>query len=594
MESLLKEDKHSSIKNRIVYFYFNLTRKTNTEYLEELSKELDDMISTIIYEKNLCELEKNEKRRWYEYLCGLYKLVIQTRDMVYGKGERDLTYMMLVVWYKYFPVLSIYALNLMLHNISDSGVFTSYGSWSDIKYFCGYFMRDSVKLIDDNKKKELLNTVIELMNHQIDEDRRKWNSYMENYLSERSKNPMSLTTRPYGREIMSLACKWVPREKSKYGWLYEYFVVEWFRNDSPHLLTKDGKKILPKYETDCKRRYRKMVSILNKELDTVQVKQCKGEWNDIEPDCVPLVTLIKQRNAFCNNKNIENQDRKNCSETFEDYYKEDFQYRKKEKTVCQKQINISELIKIGLNVLKEKESEILYNKRTDSILDWVNSKWEELVNTFGKYEKDVSMIPIMDICWNLDDFTRNKMLGVAILLSQLSIGEFVISGQKPEVISAKKDEKLVDILKKVYYLLNHITDASLNRTYDFIYEGVMSIPCSKHIEVSNFTFVLLSDFNSEKDYTYLYDKLNNYSWCGVEPYFIYWNIGDNNINNVVDLHGKHKTIISGDSMGIFDYFFRYGIHGIKHISSYEYLGEILNHPRYKKVGEFANEFFTRM
>jgi hypothetical protein len=150
---LLKTNIHTLIKKRIVYFFFNLTRKSNIEYLHELSRELDDIIGTIVRErKNVLDSDKLEILKWNEYLCGLYKLIAQTRDMVYGKGERELTYMMLLVWYKYFPVLSIYALRLMTQNIKDSGLFSSYGSWSDIKYFCGYFIRDDVVVIDEQKK----------------------------------------------------------------------------------------------------------------------------------------------------------------------------------------------------------------------------------------------------------------------------------------------------------------------------------------------------------------------------------------------------------------------------------------------------------
>jgi hypothetical protein len=578
---LVKTDIHTIIKKRVIYFYFNLTRKTDNTNISELSNELDDIMSIIIRERS--NLEKNEKRVWNEYLCGLYKLIGQTRDMVYGKGERELTYMMLLVWYKYFPLLAVYAVRLITQNVSDSGLFSSYGSWSDIKYFCGYFMRDDVVVIDINKKQELLNTVIALMNVQIDQDRRNWNTHMEKYLADRSVNQMTLTQRPYGREVMSLACKWVPREKSKYGWLYDFFVVEWFRNISPQLLTHDGNKILPKYETNCKRKYRKMISLLNKELGTVQIKQCNGQWSDIEPDSVPIVTLIKQRNAFCSNKsnkkNVKNMDRTECSETFMQYYNEDFKDRKIERNVLQRcDINIGELVKMALNLCENDGSR---GNVDSSMINWVNKKWDSLVKSFDKYEKNVCMIPIVDICWEVDEVSRNKMIGVAILLSQHSIGHFIISGQNSQVISTEKTESLVEILQKIKYSLCHLTFSDLDKTYEMVYHGVMSIPYTKHEDISGFTFVLLSDFSSNKKYTKLYNKLTGYKWCGLDPYFVYWNIGGKNLTHSdmekdnMELDGKNKTIVSGDSMGLFDYFFKYGVYGVKNISSYEYLWRII-------------------
>ena len=54
----------------------------------------------------------------------LYRLIAHTRDITNGLGERDLTYAMICVWYRYHPVLAIKALRFIVTSI---GI----GSWAD-------------------------------------------------------------------------------------------------------------------------------------------------------------------------------------------------------------------------------------------------------------------------------------------------------------------------------------------------------------------------------------------------------------------------------------------------------------------------------
>ena len=39
-------------------------------------------------------------------LVTLLKILVQTRDIVDGKGEYDLAYMQILVWYNYYPTLA--------------------------------------------------------------------------------------------------------------------------------------------------------------------------------------------------------------------------------------------------------------------------------------------------------------------------------------------------------------------------------------------------------------------------------------------------------------------------------------------------------
>ena len=66
-------------------------------------------------------------------------MTLNTRDCA-AKGERDLTYMMLKVWYDYKPEIAFYIFETIMLNTELK---EPLGSWKDIKYLCNY-----LRLID--------------------------------------------------------------------------------------------------------------------------------------------------------------------------------------------------------------------------------------------------------------------------------------------------------------------------------------------------------------------------------------------------------------------------------------------------------------
>jgi hypothetical protein len=70
----------------------------------------------------------------------LYLMIPYCRDVIRGKGERDVAYKMIYAFYQVFPVLAIKALHL-LFRVRDG--LPMVGSWCDIKYFCVFIERIS-------------------------------------------------------------------------------------------------------------------------------------------------------------------------------------------------------------------------------------------------------------------------------------------------------------------------------------------------------------------------------------------------------------------------------------------------------------------
>ena len=168
-------------------------------------------------------------------------LLFQTRNIRGGKGERALAYDMLVALDKKQHGLSLALLPL----------FSKYGCW-----------RDLFKLAEN---KAFTEAVMDLVVKQFALD-----------------NAAVVTE---GGKV-SLLAKWAPREKSHGAPLAKLLAKRLFADS---LVVSEKLKA-----------YRKMISALNKHIDTVEIKMCDRHFADIEPGHVPGRALQKYRRAFLN------------------------------------------------------------------------------------------------------------------------------------------------------------------------------------------------------------------------------------------------------------------------------------------------------
>ena len=176
-----------------------------------------------------------------EALEDLCVLLFQTRNIRGGKGERALAYDMLGALDKKQHALSLALIPLFSH----------YGCWKDL-----FVLGQNVAFKE---------TVLNLTVKQFAAD--------------------NAAIKAEGGKV-SLLAKWAPREKSFNGLLAKWLANRLFPNSA--ILSERLKM------------YRKMVSALNKHIDTVEVKMCDRHFADIEPSHVPGRALQKYRKAFLN------------------------------------------------------------------------------------------------------------------------------------------------------------------------------------------------------------------------------------------------------------------------------------------------------
>lgn len=253
------EYKWSEIQQeQILQLSFQLVRTTDVDKRHELAKKFSNC-----FKKGSLDERKI-----------LIKLLAHTRDIEEGKGEYALSIAIISELAEIEAYREMCAsLMCVFVGASTSNVSSQkpMGSWKDMKYLFNELDACPPELV----------TVI---NKQLKEDIESMNN----------------------TKSCSLLAKWIPREKSKkFGWIHKILAMDYFEHYGHLGWTKRATDKAQTY-------YRKIVSRLNRYIDTVQIKQCSHTWKSINFDNVTSITMIKQRKAFLNDKSLHDNDRIVC------------------------------------------------------------------------------------------------------------------------------------------------------------------------------------------------------------------------------------------------------------------------------------------
>lgn len=172
------------------------------------------------------------------------------RNHYCGRGLRDFSYALLFTTHTHHPDTVCFILK--------SFVNSPIGCWKDVRNYAKYYRQYSPY---DNVA--TLHAILELYNTQLRIDF----DFFETGT----------------RECLSFAAKYVPRE-NKDPQFFKILVANWFdvsTINSWHQMT-----------------YRKMVSNLNKALDTLEVKMCAKDWANIQPQNIPCTAFAMYGNSL--------------------------------------------------------------------------------------------------------------------------------------------------------------------------------------------------------------------------------------------------------------------------------------------------------
>ena len=549
----------NDIREKIVQFNFQLVR-TSDNGVQNLQKTLNSILKDL---KSKIDGENILDRQVGKGLLSmLYRMIGHTRDIIDGKGEYKLTYMMICTWYDFYPELAFFALRCLIYIGENTH---QYGSWKDIKYFCDY-----CKVNTGSFNHPLINHAIYLMNEQLKND-------YSNYISNSYKD-------------ISLAAKWVPREKSTFGWLYEYFAIDYYRD---YIRTADTFFSKQKAILKCKTNYRKLISGINKAIDTLQIKQCNHNWSSIDFDRVTSISLSKQKKAFLNidktgkvrYPNVE--DRLTCAINFNQHI---LTAVKGDIEIKGKRIGMADFTKQALELLRN------FSKPE---MDLLNAQWKDnstQTEALGK------MIAMVDVSGSMDGDPMNVAIALGIRIAEKSI-----LGQRAMTFSSMPTwvnlESCPDFISKVALLkdaewgTNTNFNAALDRILDAIIENKMDPD-----DVQDMILVVLSDMqidqgdhcNKHTLYNLMKEK---YEVAGIRvhgkpykpPHILFWNLrstkGFPTLSNQPNV-----SMMSGFSPAVLNIFCDKGMNGLLAFTPWRVLEELLSNDRYKIMRDKVEEY----
>ena len=215
------------------------------------------------------EIDQNQCSEFTE---AIIDCILFTRDIKTGRGLRKLAYSYLFTFQQYFQMKAVFILYMFVNSETAHQI----GSWRDIREYCTFVAKHSPNGAADS----IIKPIIGMYNNQMMKDCilmekhiAEWNEKQENANREAARLSVAAAAPPLERppiENLSVAAKWVPRDRLRQRWLFSTLVRMWT------YITPECKELMAAATTEeekeavfavCKRKYKAMVSKLAKEAD---------------------------------------------------------------------------------------------------------------------------------------------------------------------------------------------------------------------------------------------------------------------------------------------------------------------------------------
>jgi hypothetical protein len=503
-------DFHQFFQDQIVFFYFNLIKKTDNKKVLELSKKLSDVLQLL--KKNI-----QKDPEFIKYLVLFYRMIGHTRDIYFGKGEHDISYMLLMVFYDVYPILAIYAVHRFVQPNDILNI--PYGSWRDIKYLCDYIRKNSPK----KENHGLIQYCISLMNSQFKTDYETWR--------------FSIHAR--SRNHISNVSKWIPREYKKFHWLFNMLVLDWTKTNKPFLLNNNVSSFYSKAILKAIRIYRRRVSLLNKALDTTEIKQCSQNWNEIDPKNIPCYTLMKQRSLMFGKSEKYQICSKNIREHF-DNDKNCSQYNGLFNKYLSNSYPVAFFVKEAIRLLKSDD--------IGSQKDLLNKQWKMFSKTICINEFD-NVLPIIDSSFYMqsnDSESFYSAIGYSILIAERSsFGKRILMVDYQSTwIVLESETNFIDIIENIQNTTVSRTNTliNINDAMELIVYSLLQSKSTNRF-IKNMKLIFFSNFHNIN-----MDSFKNpFLKYGLDlPIFMFWNLSKQEIIEPFD----NVYFLSGISNGL--------------------------------------------
>ena len=538
----------NSTREQILQLSFQLTRCKDDKQLKKLSQVADLILSQL---ETDYKIQKISKPEYLGYLSIMFRLVGQTRDIIDGKGEYSLAYMLLAVWNKHYPSLARFAFECFL-----VGPDHPYGSWKDVK--------GMIKYMEQKKTgEELIVYAIKLLNSQLKED--------------------ATADQP------SLAAKWTPREKSSHSSLFVQLALDYYPE---YTVSAKTPEMVKRAETKAKMDYRKLISSLNKKLDTVQIKQCANTWAEIEPCKQTSITMHKQKRAFLNKTKKGEQrtfldDRILCASKFEEFASK---AEKGEVEIKGKRIGLNDFTQEALKLITN-------NQEQSSEGQILNAQWLNNSQQTGKLGKMIAMVDVSG-SMNGDPLYAAIALGLRIAEKSL-LGKRVLTfSASPTWVNLDGCDNFLSMVKLVQR-----ADWGMNTNFykalDMILDAIVQNNLNPE-DVEDMVLTILSDMqidNADSSYGSMMTVIEHkYAEAGMRlhkkpfkaPHILFWNLRSTDGFPALSLQ-KNASMMSGFSAALLNLFCEEGIEALQSCTPWSMFLKSINLERYQILEDRLRE-----
>ena len=577
-----------TLQEKITQFSFQLVRTSSETGFSTVAKETKDILSIIMNGIKTFDKGSDTYNKCVDMGIIMFKLLAQTRDIICGKGEYALFYVMLLEWAKIDFGFFEYVIETLVYDVEGEGGDKNsrqhpLGSWKDMKYFLTYvkgqMLNGSMENEMENKKNSDLYTrfvdkVVHLINQQLRID------------SQELQNNGSR---------FSLVARWIPREKSKkFGWLYYYLAMSYSQHQIPHDTTH------PSYERAVNRAfmvYRKIISALNKKLDTTQVKQCDGKWAEINFDNVTSITMHKQTNSFLNLKkngkttSCENdEDRDDCKNNYEEYLRNVVDGKSKIKG---KRVSIIDFVKSAVECITK------CLPCESPVITTLNEQWKSNSTQNGNLGNFIAMADVSGSMMEDNCNPLHSAIGLSIRVAEKSIlGQRVMTfSERPTWVQLGVQDSDT-FVKQVSKLRTSSWGMTTNfyLALDLIREGIEDNKLPREV-AENLVLVVFSDMqmsnasasmcdlsaretlfeNMKQMFAKMGERL--YGEPCKAPHIVFWNLRKTTGFPSLSTD-QNVSMLSGFSPALLNVFCEKGVAGLQQYTPWTTLVNSLNNDRY--------------
>jgi uncharacterized protein with von Willebrand factor type A (vWA) domain len=353
-----------------------------------------------------------------------------------------------------------------------------------------------------------------------------------------------------------------------------------------YLSSAKTSEMLKRAETKAKMDYRKLLSALNKKLDTVQIKQCANTWSEIEPSKQTSITMHKQKKAFLNktkkgDQRSDKEDRVVCAAKFEEFASK---AEKGEVEIKGKRIGLNDFTKEALELISK-------HNHKSSEAQILNAQWLNNSQQTGKLGK---MIAMVDVSGSMNGDPMHAAIALGLRIAEKSLlGKRVLTfSASPQWVNLDDCENFIQSVDKVQradWGMNTNFAAALNMILDAIVQHKLEPD-----DVEDMVLTVLSDMQidqADHSYSSLMNMIEHkYAEAGMRlykkpfkpPHILFWNLRSTTGFPALSTQ-KNASMMSGFSAALLNLFCEEGLDALQSCTPWSMFLKSINLERYQML-----------